>query len=95
MGVPRPSSTLGKRGGLQVPLVTKPSAPPRYDPEEMYGIVGTDLTRPFDVRDVISRVVDDSRFDEFKAMYGTTLVTGQVSVRLSGARNVLAMRHRA
>jgi len=50
--------------------------PPKYNPEELYGIVGTDLTQPFDVRDVISRVVDDSCFDEFKALYGTTLVTG-------------------
>lgn len=50
--------------------------PPRYDPKELYGIVGTDLQQTFDVKDVIARVVDDSVFDEFKANYGTTLVTG-------------------
>mmetsp|Transcript_14360 Transcript_14360/g.36998 ORF Transcript_14360/g.36998 Transcript_14360/m.36998 type:complete len:559 (+) Transcript_14360:54-1730(+) len=49
---------------------------PLYDPKEIYGIVGTDLTRPFDIKDVIARVVDGSEFAEFKAEYGTTLVTG-------------------
>jgi 3-methylcrotonyl-CoA carboxylase beta subunit len=49
---------------------------PRYPSEELYGVVGTDLRKPFDVRDVIARVVDDSQFDEFKALYGTTLVCG-------------------
>jgi 3-methylcrotonyl-CoA carboxylase beta subunit len=49
---------------------------PRYPAEEIYGIVGTDLRKPFDVRDVIARVVDDSQLDEFKALYGTTLVCG-------------------
>lgn len=49
---------------------------PRYDPEELYGIIPTDPRRQFDVREVIARIVDDSEFDEFKASYGTTLVTG-------------------
>ncbi len=49
---------------------------PRYDAKEIYGIVGTDLRKPFDVREVIARTVDDSDFDEFKQLYGTTLVTG-------------------
>jgi 3-methylcrotonyl-CoA carboxylase beta subunit/propionyl-CoA carboxylase len=49
---------------------------PRYDPEELYGIVNSDVRRPYDVREVIARIVDGSRFDEFKARYGTTLVTG-------------------
>lgn len=49
---------------------------PRYDPEELYGIVPTDLRKPFDVRELLARVVDGSRFDEFKARYGTTLVCG-------------------
>ena len=49
---------------------------PQYDPAEIYGIVGGDLRRPYDVREVIARLVDGSRFDEFKARYGTTLVTG-------------------
>ena len=50
--------------------------PPLYDPAEIYGIVPTDLRTPYDVREVIARIVDGSRFDEFKALYGTTLVCG-------------------
>ena len=50
--------------------------PPAYDPEELYGVVPTDVRAPYDVREVIARVVDGSRFDEFKALYGTTLVCG-------------------
>ena len=49
---------------------------PAYDPKELYGIVSADVRRPYDVREVIARIVDGSRFDEFKARYGTTLVTG-------------------
>ncbi|MBB1399406.1 carboxyl transferase domain-containing protein [Pseudoalteromonas sp. SG44-8] len=49
---------------------------PRYDINELYGIVGTDLKKPFDVREVIARTVDDSSFDEFKRYFGDTLVTG-------------------
>ena len=49
---------------------------PLYDPEELYGIVPTDLRKPYDVKEVIARLVDGSEFDEFKALYGTTLVTG-------------------
>ncbi len=55
-----------------------PIAPedPRYDPADIYGIVNADSRKPYDVHEVIARVVDGSRFDEFKARYGTTLVTG-------------------
>jgi acetyl-CoA carboxylase carboxyltransferase component len=49
---------------------------PRYAAEEIYGIVGTDLRRQYDVREVIARLVDGSRFHEFKALYGPTLVCG-------------------
>ncbi len=49
---------------------------PAYDPAELYGVIPTDTRKPYDVREVIARVVDGSRFDEFKARYGTTLVTG-------------------
>ena len=49
---------------------------PKYDPEELYGIVNTDPRHPYDVREVLARVVDGSRFDEFKQRYATTLVTG-------------------
>jgi len=51
-------------------------APPLHDPHELYGIVPTDLRQPYDVRELIARVVDRSQFDEFKARFGTTLVTG-------------------
>src|SRR5207302_10637877 len=54
----------------------EPPCAPRYDPTELYGIIPTDLRRQFDNRKVIARVVDGSEFDEFKASYGTTLVTG-------------------
>jgi 3-methylcrotonyl-CoA carboxylase beta subunit len=50
--------------------------PPRFDPTELYGIVPADVRAPYDVREVIARIVDDSHFDEFKPLYGTTLVTG-------------------
>ena len=53
-----------------------PAREPRYDPREIYGIVPQDPRRQFDVREVIARIVDASEFDEFKAGYGTTLVTG-------------------
>jgi acetyl-CoA carboxylase carboxyltransferase component len=49
---------------------------PLYDPREIYGIVNTDTRKPYDVREIIGRLVDGSRFDEFKERYGTTLVTG-------------------
>jgi len=50
--------------------------PPAYDPAELYGVVPTDVRAPYDVREVIARIVDGSEFDEFKALYGTTLVCG-------------------
>jgi len=49
---------------------------PAYDPEELYGIVPSDLRKAFDMREVIARIVDGSRFHEFKELYGITLVTG-------------------
>lgn len=49
---------------------------PCYDPTEMYGIVESDLTKLYDVREIIARIVDGSRFDEFKILYGETLVCG-------------------
>ena len=54
----------------------QPAEAPRYDPDELLGIVSTDLKVPFDQREVIARVVDGSRFSEFKQDYGTTLVCG-------------------
>ena len=49
---------------------------PAYDPEEIIGVVPADLRTPYDIREVIARVVDGSRFDEFKPRFGETLVTG-------------------
>jgi len=49
---------------------------PAYDPHEIYGVIPTDTRKPYDVREVIARIVDGSMFDEFKARFGTTLVTG-------------------
>jgi 3-methylcrotonyl-CoA carboxylase beta subunit len=49
---------------------------PAYDPEEILGVVPADLRTPYDIREVIARIVDGSRFDEFKARFGETLVTG-------------------
>jgi 3-methylcrotonyl-CoA carboxylase beta subunit len=50
--------------------------PPRFDADELYAIVPSDVRQPYDVREVIARIVDGSRFHEFKALYGDTLVTG-------------------
>ena len=49
---------------------------PVYSSDDLYGIVGEDLKKTFDIREVIARLVDGSRFDEFKAKYGDTIVTG-------------------
>ncbi len=57
-------------------LAMRKPHPPRYDPLELYGIVSRDLRTPYDVREVIARIVDTSEFTEFKALYGTTLVCG-------------------
>jgi acyl-CoA carboxylase subunit beta len=54
--------------------------PPRYDPDELLGIASADIKRPFDAREVIARVVDDSRFSEFKPLYGSTLICGWAHV---------------
>ncbi len=49
---------------------------PRFAAEELYGVIPVDTRKPFDVREIIARIVDGSEFDEFKARFGTTLVTG-------------------
>ncbi len=54
----------------------KESEEPLYPPEELYAVVPTDLRKPYDVREIIARITDGSRFHEFKATYGTTLITG-------------------
>jgi 3-methylcrotonyl-CoA carboxylase beta subunit len=50
--------------------------PPLYDPRELYGVIPTDTRKPYDVREVISRIVDGSQLQEFKARFGSTLVCG-------------------
>ena len=50
--------------------------PPKFDSRELYGVIPTDTRKPFDVREIIARIVDGSEFDEFKARFGTTLVCG-------------------
>ncbi|XP_038958472.1 methylcrotonoyl-CoA carboxylase beta chain, mitochondrial isoform X1 [Rattus norvegicus] len=57
-------------------VTVEPSEEPLFPADELYGIVGANLKRSFDVREVIARIVDGSRFNEFKALYGDTLVTG-------------------
>ena len=60
--------------------VTAAPEPPRYDPEELLGLMPADLRTPVDVREIIARVVDGSRFEEFKPRYGPTLVTGWAEI---------------
>ena len=57
-------------------LKLMPPRPPLFGPGELHGIIPTDSRKPFDVREIIARIVDGSEFDEFKARYGATLVTG-------------------
>jgi 3-methylcrotonyl-CoA carboxylase beta subunit len=60
----------------QPPVALRRPESPRYDPAELHGVVPVDLRAPYDVREVIARLVDGSEFDEFKRLYGTTLVCG-------------------
>ncbi|MBV9859237.1 MAG: methylcrotonoyl-CoA carboxylase [Alphaproteobacteria bacterium] len=60
----------------RVPLALEPPRDPLYPPEELYGVVPADTRRPYDVREVIARLVDGSELDEFKQLYGQTLVCG-------------------
>jgi 3-methylcrotonyl-CoA carboxylase beta subunit len=57
-------------------IASRKPPPPRHDIDELLGLVPADMHRPFDIREIIARVVDDSAFDEFKPLYGRTLVTG-------------------
>ncbi|MHB1875611.1 MAG: acyl-CoA carboxylase subunit beta, partial [Streptosporangiaceae bacterium] len=77
------------------PGPSRPADEPRYDPEELLGIASADFRVPYDPREVIARVVDGSRFGEYKQQYGTSLVTGWASIHgfavgiLANARGVL------
>lgn len=59
-----------------IPWDIRPPAPPRYDPNDLLGIIPKDSRKSYDVREIIARLVDNSDFHEFKALYGTTLVCG-------------------
>ncbi|MCG8427471.1 MAG: methylcrotonoyl-CoA carboxylase, partial [Chromatiales bacterium] len=67
-------STLNRT--KQPTISMKEAREPLYPTEELYGIVPTDLRKPFDIREVIARIVDGSECDEFKRLYGTTLICG-------------------
>ena len=56
--------------------LTSQTPRPKYAADELYGVIPTDTKKPFDVREIIWRIVDGSQFDEWKPRYGTTLVTG-------------------
>jgi len=68
--------SLNRGGGVNPALRMETPEEPAYDPEEILGVVPADLRTPYDIREVIARVVDGSRFDEFKPRFGETLVTG-------------------
>ncbi|HUI27052.1 MAG TPA: carboxyl transferase domain-containing protein, partial [Candidatus Kryptonia bacterium] len=64
-------------GGIPLPHVERDEPDdPAYDPGEIYGIISRDPRKPYDVREIIARIVDGSRLQEFKPLYGTSLVTG-------------------
>ncbi|MEZ5920214.1 MAG: carboxyl transferase domain-containing protein [Parvularculaceae bacterium] len=65
-----------KKGALKM---SEPSAP-AFDPHEIYGVIERDIRKPYDARELIARIVDGSVFDEFKPLYGSTLVTGFASI---------------
>lgn len=65
-----------KRG----PGPSREPRPPRFDPDELLGVASADLKNPFDVNEILARVVDDSDFDAFKPLYGPNLVTGWASI---------------
>ena len=67
-------SHLGANDGFKVEK--REPRPPKYDPQELYGIIPEDVRAPYDVHEVIARLVDGSEFHEFKALYGSTLVCG-------------------
>ncbi len=71
---------VGHLGGRSMETDDALPDEPAYDPEELYGLVPVDPREPWEVREVIARIVDGSRFDEFKPLYGATLVCGFASI---------------
>ena len=69
-------ANAGARAATAIDGGASSAALPAYDPEELYGIIPPSSRKPYDVRELIARLVDRSWFDEFKALYGTTLVCG-------------------
>ncbi len=67
-------ANLNKNGSK--PSANRSPVAPKYEADELYGVIPTDTRKPFDVREIIARIVDGSEFDEFKARFGTTLVCG-------------------
>ncbi len=65
-----------RRRAAAMPWERAPVEAPAVDPEQLLGVVSTDLRKPYDAREIIARIVDGSRFHEFKELYGSTLVTG-------------------
>ncbi|MBW4972043.1 methylcrotonoyl-CoA carboxylase [Roseovarius mucosus] len=73
---------VGSLGKANAPTLRwEASEEPAYDPEDLLGVVPADLRTPYDIREVIARVVDGSRLDEFKARFGETLVTGFAHIK--------------
>lgn len=60
----------------KIDLAVKDAVAPRFDPKEIYGLIPRDIRKPYDVRELIARIFDNSEFDEFKKLYGETLVCG-------------------
>jgi 3-methylcrotonyl-CoA carboxylase beta subunit len=68
---------VGRLNRVKAPgIELRAPRPPKFDPEELYDIIPGDVRAPYEVRDIIKRLVDDSEFHEFKALYGATLVCG-------------------
>ncbi len=72
----------GHAANLGLEIAPADAKPPRHDPRELYGVIPSDTRKPYDIREVIARIVDESWFDEWKSRYGTTLITG--FARISG-----------
>jgi 3-methylcrotonyl-CoA carboxylase beta subunit len=83
-------ATLNRRKKVDMDVI--PPEAPLYDPQELYGILPASFRESYDVREVIARLVDGSKLREFKANYGTTLVTG--FARIEGYRRVSNRDHR-
>ncbi|MEO8725379.1 MAG: acyl-CoA carboxylase subunit beta [Acidobacteriaceae bacterium] len=79
--IARIRSLVGKMGERQrAPFSVTPSEEPRFPIEDLYGIVEPDVSKPYDMKEVIARIVDGSRFDEYKPGYGRTLLCGYARI---------------